>query len=161
MINMHRALLVEVDYQSGRRAGGVDPRDANLQSYGWQSLPGQDGPSVEIRVVEDDRDLSDYRSAAGVRVLEGEEEINKAIEKYIPTRLKADEAELREWMRNQAVEPGHYWNGNEGDRRKRLERIRDDGGPVREVEPKKVEDVSMGGRGNWGNDLGLGNGVPE
>lgn len=81
-----RALLVEVNYQSGRRAGGVDPTDPNLQCYGWQSLPSEDGSDVEIRLVEDDRDLSEYRDAPGVRVLEGEDEIDAAIAQFIPAK---------------------------------------------------------------------------
>jgi len=81
-----RALLVEVNYRTGRRAGGVDPRDENLQCYGWQSLPEQVGPDVELRLVEDDRSLAQYRDAAGVRVLEGQGEIKAAIERFVPER---------------------------------------------------------------------------
>ena len=76
---MQRALLVEVDYQTGERAGGVDPRDENLQCYEWQSLPSDDGPDEELRLVEDDRDLTQYATVDGVTVLEGKEAINAKI----------------------------------------------------------------------------------
>jgi hypothetical protein len=54
------AILTEVDYRSGQRADGLDPRDENLQCYGWQCLGHEDGGDFELRVVEDERDTSQY-----------------------------------------------------------------------------------------------------
>jgi len=92
-----RGLLIEVDYQSGARAGGINPRDPNLQSYGWQSLPNESGPDVEVRVVEDDRDLSQYEGEPGIRVLKNEEEVRQAIEEYVPDKENAGTPEDKEW----------------------------------------------------------------
>lgn len=81
---MHRALFVEVDFRTGERAGEIDPKDENLQCYNWQSLPSDDGDDVELRLVEDDRDLSQYEDVDGVTVLEGKEAINQKIKEMSP-----------------------------------------------------------------------------
>ena len=75
---MKRALLIEWDESTGKRAGGVNPRDPKLQCYGWQNTDVK--PSVEIRLVEDDRDLSQYEGVTGVTILTGVEAINQAID---------------------------------------------------------------------------------
>lgn len=79
-----KGLLIEVDYKNGRRAAGIDPKDSNLQSYGWQNLPEDDGPDVEIRIAEDGRDLSQYEDKPGVRVLRNDDEIRAAIDRFVP-----------------------------------------------------------------------------
>ena len=75
---MKRALLIEWDRSTGKRAGGVNPRDPKLQCYGWQNTDVE--PSIEIRLVEDDRDLSQYEGVKGVTILTGIEAINQAID---------------------------------------------------------------------------------
>ena len=77
-----RALLIEVDFRTGKRAGDVNPKDPKLQCYGWQDL--ESTPGLEIRVVEDDRDLSQYKGVKGVTILDGKKAINDAIDTYIP-----------------------------------------------------------------------------
>lgn len=77
-----RALLIEWNPRTGERAGGINPRDPKLQCYGWQNSDVE--PAVEIRVVEDDRDLSSLEGVEGVTILEGKQAINNAIDTYIP-----------------------------------------------------------------------------
>ena len=87
-----RALLVEVDFKTGKRAGDVNPKDPKLQCYGWQDL--ESVPGLEIRVVEDDRDLSQYKGVKGVTILDGKEAINAAIDTYIPIKYAVKDKEL-------------------------------------------------------------------
>ena len=76
-----RALVIEWEPHSGKRAAGINPKDPKLQCHGWQCM--ESDPAIEIRLVEDDRDLSIYESCDDVQILEGKETINAAIEKYI------------------------------------------------------------------------------
>ena len=91
------ALLIEFDLRSGRRAGNINPRDRGLKCYGWQNLDEEDinakgyvwksdipagCRALEIRVVEDGRDLRQYEGIAGVTVLRGNKAINDALDKY-------------------------------------------------------------------------------
>jgi len=102
------ALLIEFDLKTGRRAGNIDPRDKGLKCYGWQNLDEEDinakgyvwksdipagQRALEIRVVEDGRDLSQYEGVPGVTVLRGNAAINDALDRYfeqydyaLPTR---------------------------------------------------------------------------
>ena len=60
------ALKIKVNFQTGERAGGIDPYDAGLYCLA-QNL--EDG--YEIRLVLDDRDIDKYRNIEGVEVIEG------------------------------------------------------------------------------------------
>lgn len=79
---MKRALLIKVDFSTGKRAGGINPKDSNLPCCG-QCL---DGDCCEIRIVEDNRDLSIYNGMQGITILNGKNEINNAIDVHIPTQ---------------------------------------------------------------------------
>jgi len=89
-----KAMKIHFDVHTGKRAEGLDPRDENLQAYGgpgWQKLDGKN--SYEIRLVQDDRDLSQYEDVEGVEVLRGEQEIEQALqqlEQDKPDRYKID-----------------------------------------------------------------------
>jgi len=87
-----RALLIEVDFKTGKRAGGINPKDPKLQCYGWQDL--ENSPGREIRVVEDDRDLSSLKRVKGVTILDGEVAINKAITAIVPVKYVVKDKEL-------------------------------------------------------------------
>ncbi len=87
-----KALLIEVDFRTGKRAGNVNPKDPNLQCYGWQDLESK--PGREIRIVEDGRDLSQYKDVAGVTILDGETTINEAITANIPVKYAVKDKEL-------------------------------------------------------------------
>jgi len=79
---MKKALLIEFDINTGKRAGNISPRDPNLPCRGWQNLESK--PAREIRLAEDNRDLSQYEGIEGITILNGEAEINQAIEDITP-----------------------------------------------------------------------------
>lgn len=83
---MKRALLIEWDPITGKRAGDINPRDPKLQCYGWQNWDRE--PALELRLVEDDRDLSQYKNVKGVTIIEGVEAINEVIDKHFPPRYE-------------------------------------------------------------------------
>ena len=78
------ALLIEFDLERGERAGNINPRDAGLKCYGWQDLESR--PAKEIRVIEDNRGLTQYEGIEGVTLLKNDDEIEATIEKEIPKR---------------------------------------------------------------------------
>lgn len=82
-----KALLIRFDPETGRRPQGVDPKDPKLQCYGWQNLGVR--PAIEIRVIEDDRDIGQYknREGEGLIVLSNNAKIDAAIDQYILTRV--------------------------------------------------------------------------
>jgi len=140
-----KALLIEVDYQSGERPGDIDPRDPNLQCYGWQSLPEQDGADVEVRLVEDERDLSKYEGVAGVRVLEGEEAINEVIEEYVPPKYTSNEEAVRSWLKRNNERVDKYEDKPPVERLKLLHK---EGAPVHKEPPNKLS------AREWGAEIG-------
>jgi len=87
-----RALLIEFDLRTGKRAGDINPRDPKLLCHGWQNL--DSNPALEIRLVNDDRDLSRYQGIKGVTVLDGKDEINAAIKANLPTRYEVSDIGL-------------------------------------------------------------------
>lgn len=76
-----RALLIKWDSRSGKRAGNINPKDPKLLCHGWQKID-EDHPENcwEIRLVEDNRDLSIYDGVVDVFVLNGVDEINQAMD---------------------------------------------------------------------------------
>ncbi|MCK5431323.1 MAG: hypothetical protein KAJ03_01200 [Gammaproteobacteria bacterium] len=82
----HKALLIEFNMRTGKRAGGINPRDPALQCYGWQNLESK--PPIEIRVIEDDRDPAQFEGIDGVTVLSTPEEANEAIAKHMPAQFR-------------------------------------------------------------------------
>lgn len=81
---MKKALLIEFNLSTGKRAGNISPRDPQLPCHGWQDLESE--PAREIRLVEDDRDMSQYEGISGVTILNGEAKINQAITNIVPER---------------------------------------------------------------------------
>lgn len=78
------ALKVRVDFSTGWRAGGVNPRDPNLVCLGWQNL--EDGWEIRLIVNESkiDEYVRKYSNVDGVEIIEGVENIDKAIDEIIP-----------------------------------------------------------------------------
>ena len=108
-----KALLIEFDVNTGKRAGGIDPNDPKLQCYGWQNL--EVIPQLEIRVIEDERDPSQYESIKGVTILSGTTEINKAIRKYMGSQsryLVEVEALFKLSIEQRGIELKSYGNVN-------------------------------------------------
>ncbi|GAI95288.1 unnamed protein product, partial [marine sediment metagenome] len=64
-----KALLIEVDFSTGRRAGGIHTKNnPNLMCHGWQDL--ESIPGREIRLVMDG-DTKPYESIKGITILDG------------------------------------------------------------------------------------------
>lgn len=84
------ALKIKVDFTTGERAGGINPRDPNLVCLGWQNL--EEG--WEIRLIVDESKIDEYiqkyGNAEGVEVIEGIENIDSAIEQIIPPEKQMD-----------------------------------------------------------------------
>jgi len=78
-LSRYVALKIKVDFESGKRAGDIDPRDPGLYCLA-QNL--EDG--YEIRLVLDDRDISTYQGVEGAEVIEGIENIDNAIISLLP-----------------------------------------------------------------------------
>jgi len=109
---MVRALLIEFDVNTGKRAGEVNPKDPKLQCYGWQDL--ESVPAKEVRVVEDDRDLSQYEGIPGVSILEGEDQINQAIDAIVPERFSIQESTLfQEDLRQRGISLASDYSGQD------------------------------------------------
>ena len=62
-----KALLIEVDFTTGVRAGGIQIKgNHNLMCHGWQNLDSK--PGKEIRLVMDG-DTKPYEGMKGVTIL--------------------------------------------------------------------------------------------
>lgn len=97
-----RALLIEFDLRTGKRAGGINNKDPKLLCHGWQNLDSE--PALEIRLVEDDRDLSSLEGVKGVTILEGKKAINNAIDANIPPQYGVkSEYLMREHMKEKNI----------------------------------------------------------
>lgn len=75
---MKRALLIEFDVSTGKRPADIKSNDPGLWCYGWQKLDVV--PALEIRMIQDDRDVAQYEDVPGVTILEGETAIDIAID---------------------------------------------------------------------------------
>ena len=85
-----KALLIEVDFSTGRRAGGIKTKNnPNLMCHGWQDTDA----GLEIRIVEDG-DTKPYENISGITILDGEKAINKAITANIPIKYAVKDNEL-------------------------------------------------------------------
>jgi len=121
---MVRGLLVEIkNWITGERAYGINPKDPNLIALGgtlWQSLDHEPKGDFEIRIVKDNRDLSQYNGkiilddgnevyhvsdippdaeiidVAGAVVLQDETEINLALD-HIPDKIYGRYELIESW----------------------------------------------------------------
>ena len=85
-----KALLIEVDFSTGRRAGGIKTKsNPNLMCHGWQDTDA----GLEIRLVMDG-DTKPYENVKGITILDGEKAINKAIQANIPVKYAVKDKEL-------------------------------------------------------------------
>jgi len=112
-----KALLIEFDGATGKRAGNL-VIDDKLKCYGWQQLdakkvvelgyvPKFASPGsicLEVRVIEDDRDVSQYEGIPGITVLHDDNEIQAAIDQYCtPAYRISNEALFRVHMEQKGV----------------------------------------------------------
>ncbi|GAI76761.1 unnamed protein product [marine sediment metagenome] len=85
-----KALLIEVDFSTGRRAGGIQIKNnPNLWCDGWQDLEA----GLEIRIVKDGN-TKPYEGVKGITILDGEKAINAAIDANIPTQYAVRDMNL-------------------------------------------------------------------
>lgn len=87
---METALLIEWDPSTGIRAGGIKignkpDSDKTLFCKSWQNMDVT--PALEIRLITDGRNLSQYENVPGVTILRGKQEINNAIDMVCPPKL--------------------------------------------------------------------------
>ena len=136
-----KALLIEWDPSTGKRAGNINPKDQNLRCSGWQNM--DISPAIELRLVEDDRDLSEYECATnpGVTVLKGKDEINAAIDANFPPKIVIeDQLMYEEHVKEQIGEKKIKISDLPDDRTKRLKKLKDKYGikGIKKIEPLKV-----------------------
>jgi len=131
-----RALLIEWNPKTGKRAGDINPRDPKLQCYGWQNS--DIDPAIEIRVVEDDRDLSNLKGVKGVTILGSKKAINDAINSYIPPKYGIhSEYLMREHMKEKNIPLESFVGMNMGEVAKKAHELGLIG--VAERKPEKVK----------------------
>ena len=100
---MRKALIIEWNPLTGKRAGGIDPKDPGLPCYGWQDM--ERDPAIEIRLITDDRDISQYQGKKGITILEGDKAITHAIKNFIPTQYSiCDSYVIVEHMKEKKIE---------------------------------------------------------
>ena len=118
-----RALLIEWNPSTGERAGNINPRDPKLQCHGWQNM--DITPAVELRVIEDDRDISQYEGIEGITVLNGRDEINTAIDANFPSKISIeDELLYTEHFKEQIGDKKIKITDLPDDRQKRLRELK-------------------------------------
>lgn len=86
-----QALLIEFNLTTGKRPGGVSSKDPALRCSGWQNLDVI--PALEIRVIEDGRDVSQYEGVDGIIILRNNGQIQSAID-ALPVRHSIDDPTL-------------------------------------------------------------------
>jgi len=88
------ALVIDVDFATGARAGGIDPRDPNLVCLGWQNFE----LGKEIRLIVNEAVIDDYieryRGVPGIEIVEGKAAINTRIVALIKPRYSVTESGL-------------------------------------------------------------------
>lgn len=134
-----RALLIEWEPHTGKRAGGINPKDKNLRCNGWQNMDVT--PAIELRLIEDDRDTSRYENINGVTVLHGKIEINNAIDANFQPKISIeDELIYSEHVKEQIGNKKIKIDKLPDDRTKRLKELKDIYGikGIRKIEPQKV-----------------------
>jgi len=89
-LSRYVGLKIKVNFTTGERAGGINPRDPNLVCLGWQNL--EDGWELRLIVNEEkiDEYIKKYGNVEGVEIVEGIENIDKAIDEIIPPEKQVD-----------------------------------------------------------------------
>lgn len=135
-----RALLIEWDKSSGKRTGNINPKeDRNLVCYGWQNM--DKNPAIELRLILDNRDMSQYENVDGIIILNGRNEINITIDNNFPSKIFIDdnlmyEEHVKEQISDKKIKIDNLPN----DRTERLKELKNKYHikGIKEVEPQKV-----------------------
>lgn len=134
----NKALLIEWDPNTGKRAGNINPKDQNLRCSGWQNMDVT--PAIELRLVEDE-EIGRYYTGEGVTVLRGKEEINAAIDANFPSKIVIeDKLMYEEHVKEQIGDKKIKIADLPDDRTKRLKELKDKYGikGICEIKPLKV-----------------------
>lgn len=135
-----KALLIEWNQSTGKRAGNINPKkDQKLICHNWQNM--EVTPAIELRIVEDDRDMSQYEGVPGITILNGKEAINNAIDANFPSKISIeDELIYSEHVKEQIGNKKIKINELPDDRTKRLKELKNKYGikGIKEIEPQKV-----------------------
>lgn len=135
-----KALLIEWNQSTGKRAGNINPKkDQKLICHNWQNM--EVTPAIELRLVEDNRDMSAYKNTNGITILNGKEEINNAIDAHFPSKIFIeDELMYKEHVKDK-IKAGKIkiddLPDNETERLKELKKTYKIKG-IKEVKPLKV-----------------------
>ena len=71
-----KALKINVDFKTGKRAGGIDPKSPNFRGHStWQDFDA----GTEVRLVLDEN-VEKYRNVAGITVLDTEADIEAELD---------------------------------------------------------------------------------
>ena len=133
-----KALLIEWNPSSGKRAGNINPRDKNLRCSGWQNMDVT--PALELRLVEDNRDLRQYIGIQGVTILDGKDTINAAIDANFPVKISIEDEliyseHFKENVRDKNIDIGKLSDNRD----ERLRELKSKGiKGIREIKPQKV-----------------------
>ena len=135
-----KALLIEWDPSTGKRAGGINPKkDPNLRCNGWQNM--DTIPAIELRLIEDERDISQYEGINGITVLNNKCEINTAIDDNFPSMFSIeDELIYSEHVKEQIGDKKIKITDLPDNRIERLKKLKDKYSikGIREIKPQKV-----------------------
>jgi len=96
------ALKIQVNFSTGERAGGINPRDPGLVCHPtWQNIDA----GYEVRLVIDDRDVAMYENVPGIEILYGEDAINNEVQAMQKDRyVVKNEALLVESIRQKGID---------------------------------------------------------
>lgn len=134
-----KALLIEWDPNTGKREGNINPKDPNLQCHGWQNMDVI--PAVELRLVEDERDMVQYEGIPGVYLLEDKDAINAAIDANFPSKITIEDDLLyTEHFKEQIGDKKIKIKELPDDRTERLKELKNKYGikGIKEIKPQKV-----------------------
>lgn len=132
---MRKALLIEFDVSTGKRPADIRSNDPGLWCYSWQKLDVE--PALEIRIIQDDRDIAQYENVPGITILEGDVAINAAIDALELERYSIDnEVLFRASMEQKGIDLGVYEGWKPADIFKDLYNRKVLG--IRKTSPKKV-----------------------
>ena len=132
-----KALLIEWNQSTGKRAGNINPRDPGLHCNGWQNM--DITPAIELRTIEDDRDIKQYVTMEGVTVLYGPEQINEAIDQNFPSKYVIEDETLYAAHLN-SISKQIVFQDLPTDQTKRLKFLKEQHSitGIREIKPQKV-----------------------
>lgn len=131
------ALLIEWNPSSGKRAGNINPRDPGLFCNAWQNM--DVSPAIELRTIEDDRDIKQYVTMEGVTVLYGPDQINKAIDQHFPSKYRIEDETFYAVQLKKKADLIDF-DSLSNNQMKRLKTLSDQYGikGIKEIKPKKV-----------------------